>query len=110
LTNYASCYCICCVRTVEIGDSLSSVSQIAQLHNLQDVNDEQQCILGEGPTQASTATIAASAVKKDNMDSITTGRVLRITFRSSTDFYGRVTVYKLEAIGYEMTATDIEVK
>ena len=63
--------------TLEVGFTLETLQRAADLDCFEDSNDFQDAVL-EKPS---------------------TGRFLKINFNSSTDFYGRVTVYSLEVRG-----------
>ena len=68
----------------EIGDSVDSLMLVSSTldHDLMDTNDEQRFDVGVG---------------EDGF--LPKGRYLRILFDSSTDFYGRVTIYSLKIFG-----------
>ena len=73
--------------TVEVGSALDSLVTVANL-DITDTNDMQSYSL---------QTI------DENQDTMQKGRYLRIAFPTSTDFYGRVTIYQLELWGYDCT-------
>ena len=62
---------------VEIGDALDGLNHVQTWYDIFDINDKQTLSL-TSPTSA---------------------RYLRLTFPSSTDFYGRVTIYSMEVYG-----------
>ena len=62
---------------IEVGESLDSLIEVQTLYNILDNNDKQCFPLASSPT----------------------GRYLKITFPTSTDFYGRVTIYDMEVYG-----------
>ena len=70
---------------VELGHSIDSLCGISILHSIEDSNDQQIFPL------SSTAQ----------------GRFFKLTFPSSTDFYGRVTIYNLEVFGMVHVSTTI---
>eukprot|EP01040_Poterioochromonas_malhamensis_P012033 gene12033-13147_t len=65
---------------VETGDQFDKLAKLCDIHTLSDNNDLQ-------------------TISLDNTVNNTSGRYLRITFPSSTDFYGRITIYSLEIWG-----------
>ena len=73
--------------TVEVGSALESLVTVANL-DITDTNDMQSYSL---------------QLKNENQDMMQNGRYLRIAFPTSTDFYGRVTIYQLEVWGYDST-------
>lgn len=70
---------------VEVGESLDTLTTVTTLHHIKDNNDTQ-----EFPLCPSDATAEYVSAK---------GRYLKVTFSSSTDFYGRVTIYSFEVFG-----------
>lgn len=69
---------------VEVGEK-DSLAIVATLQTIEDCNRMQSFdIISEGPEVARG------------------GRYVKITFPTSTDFYGRVTIYKLELEGLEL--------
>lgn len=79
--------------TIQVGDALTegAMVTIATLETIEDSNRMQFFDLIKFPCADS----AASPVK-------TAGCYVKITFPTSTDFYGRVTLYMLEVWGYPM--------
>lgn len=62
---------------VEVGDSLDLLKKVSVLDDIKDCNDQQQFAIEDS----------------------TASRYLKITFDTSTDFYGRVTLYSLDVYG-----------
>ena len=73
---------------VELGASANLMKEICVLDDIQDSNDEQKFSFD----------ISSSLDdEKNNLEHEEHSyRYLRLTFRSSTDFYGRVTIYNLQ--------------
>lgn len=67
-----------------MGENAASLEVVTRLQHLRDVNDEQMFPLT--PAQGCRHS---------------SGRVMKLTFNGSTDFYGRITLYKLEVFGSE---------
>jgi hypothetical protein len=65
--------------SLEVGDAIDKLTKIDKRLDTLDINDKQVFPF-------------ADPVK---------GRVLKLTFGSSTDFYGRVTIYSYEVYGQE---------
>jgi hypothetical protein len=66
---------------------MDSLHLISRLNDIEDSNDVQ------------TFTMSDEQFKENNQDEW--NRYLRINFASSTDFYGRITIYNLEIHGME---------
>eukprot|EP01031_Cornospumella_fuschlensis_P031561 gene31561-38146_t len=62
---------------LEVGDTLSTLSKLTDVHSIQDINDLQSVSI---PVQQAQ-------------------KVCKFVFNSSTDFYGRVTIYRFEVYG-----------
>jgi hypothetical protein len=69
---------------VELGQNFDGLVELARLDDIHDTNSPQTFTL----STASSSTEPA-------------GRFLKITFPSSTDFYGRVTIYSLQVYGHK---------
>lgn len=84
---------------IEVGlDSINALTHLCNIQNIDDSNDVQILF--------SASTISNSCLKLSTIDSNNTDvsqdifcRYLKLTFTSSTDFYGRITVYKLDIYG-----------
>jgi len=73
--------------SVEGGNSMDSLHLLSRLNDIEDTNGVQ------------TFTMYDEQFKENNLDEW--NRYLRINFASSTDFYGRITIYNLEVHGIE---------
>jgi hypothetical protein len=72
-------------RIVEFGPEMSSLSVMTHLNDARDSNDRQSFQLQDITTETS--------------DFERYGRYMKITFPSSTDFYGRIVIYNLSILG-----------
>ena len=61
-----------------MGESISTMSTIAELEDFMDSNDEQEINLPDCPSNC---------------------KYMKITFNGSTDFFGRITIYNLKVLG-----------
>jgi hypothetical protein len=68
---------------IEAGASMAGLETIRELPDINDSNDEQVFSIAEAFSQNSY-------------------RYLKITFRQSTDFYGRITIYSLKVLGHNV--------
>jgi hypothetical protein len=68
---------------IEAGASLAGMETIRELPDINDSNEEQDFSIAEAYSQRAY-------------------RYLKITFRQSTDFYGRITIYSLKVLGHNI--------
>ena len=72
---------------VQVGSSLNALETLASSMDIADSNDLQ--------------TFSLQVASDSNSSALRRGRYVQVTFPSSTDFYGRVTIYQLELDGCE---------
>lgn len=77
--------------SVETGNSIESLTLTANIDYIEDINDMQEFKLHR---------INKSSTNATNTHNDYT-RYMRLTFPTSTDFYGRITIYILKIYGYE---------
>jgi hypothetical protein len=83
---------------VSVGDSPGALFAVCVLEDIQDVNDRQTFDIPakaeiENDAEAGGGSISSNANE---------GRYLKILFKSTTDFFGRVTLYDLDVVGEEL--------
>lgn len=64
--------------TIEVGTTFNNLQNVQELQTIEDTNEEQSFVVEDGANDV---------------------RYMRLTFNSSTDFYGRVTIYSLKVYG-----------
>ena len=80
---------------VAVGARPSALVTVCALGDIQDCNDQQAFDIQLVP-------VVGESEIENGSSSANKGRYLKITFHSSTDFYGRVTIYDLDVLGEEL--------
>lgn len=85
---------------VEQGIVTTEIKELCVLNDIQDTNDEQSFALNISNNnigqEGEVEHLQSEALDKEIKNSDDAMRYIRLTFRSSSDFYGRVTIYSLQ--------------
>ena len=85
---------------VEHGMVATEMKELCVLNNIQDTNDEQSFALNISNNnigqEGEVEHLQSEALDKEIKNSDDAMRYIRLTFRSSSDFYGKMTIYSLQ--------------
>ena len=92
--------------SVEVGANLDSLQLVSIINDIEDINETQTFIVRDSRYVAGQMRVKTNENSHlDYKDDCY--RFLRLTFPSSSDFYGRVTIYNLEVYGYERVMSPV---
>ena len=97
-------------RSVEVGGSLDSLEVVCILNDVEDINETQTFNVYDSKYAVDGNKVIPNANTPLSENSFTLRkqkichRFLRLKFPSSSDFYGRITIYNLEVHGFEQIA------
>ena len=87
---------------VAVGASPGALAPVCVLDDIQDCNDRQAFEIPADAESEMENGSSSSSSSSSSSGSANEGRYLKITFPTSTDFFGRVTIYDLDVLGEEL--------